>query len=283
MIAECGAQRPARDPAAGATGGLGCDAQWADDFHHALRTLLTGERDGYYAEFGTVADLAKAFHRPFVHDGQYSASASARSARPPRTARPSSSSSSPRTTTRSATAPSATGCRPRPARWPRSARCSRRSRRCCSWARSTASRRRSSSSPTTSTTRSPRRRARAAARVRGLRRLRGEVPDPQDVATFERSKLTRERGPGARDALRATAGAAAASCAGRGRGRRSTSTRTRAGCACAAAAHEIVCNFAAEPRHVPGDRARGRARPRTTARRRWRPRAPAPAGGALLR
>ena len=31
---------------------LGCDAAWADDFHHALRTLLTGERDGYYADFG---------------------------------------------------------------------------------------------------------------------------------------------------------------------------------------------------------------------------------------
>jgi maltooligosyltrehalose trehalohydrolase len=54
-------------------GGLGHDAQWADDFHHALRVLLTGDREGYYADFGTVADLAKAFHRPFVHDGQYSA------------------------------------------------------------------------------------------------------------------------------------------------------------------------------------------------------------------
>jgi maltooligosyltrehalose trehalohydrolase len=53
-------------------GGYGCDAAWADDFHHALRTLLTGDRDGYYAEFGTVAQLAKAFHRPHVHDGQYS-------------------------------------------------------------------------------------------------------------------------------------------------------------------------------------------------------------------
>ncbi|HTN22928.1 MAG TPA: DUF3459 domain-containing protein, partial [Solirubrobacteraceae bacterium] len=53
-------------------GGFGHDAQWADDFHHALRALLTGERDGWYAEFGTVADLAKAYHRPFVHDGGYS-------------------------------------------------------------------------------------------------------------------------------------------------------------------------------------------------------------------
>jgi maltooligosyltrehalose trehalohydrolase len=53
-------------------GGWGHDAQWSDDFHHALRTLLTGERDGYYAEFGEVAQLAKAFDRPFVHDGTWS-------------------------------------------------------------------------------------------------------------------------------------------------------------------------------------------------------------------
>jgi maltooligosyltrehalose trehalohydrolase len=53
-------------------GGYGCDAEWADDFHHALRTLITDERDGYYEEFGSVAQLAKAFHRPHVHDGTYS-------------------------------------------------------------------------------------------------------------------------------------------------------------------------------------------------------------------
>jgi len=39
----------------------GHDAQWADEFHHALHVLLTGERDGYYRDFGTVADLARAF------------------------------------------------------------------------------------------------------------------------------------------------------------------------------------------------------------------------------
>ena len=50
----------------------GCDAAWADDFHHALRVLLTGDREGYYDEFGAVGDLAKAFHRPHVHDGTYS-------------------------------------------------------------------------------------------------------------------------------------------------------------------------------------------------------------------
>ena len=53
-------------------GGWGCDAVWADDFHHALRALLTGDRDGYYAEFGEIGQLAKAYRRPHVHDGDYS-------------------------------------------------------------------------------------------------------------------------------------------------------------------------------------------------------------------
>jgi maltooligosyltrehalose trehalohydrolase len=72
VIAESGLNDPrvVRTPA---LGGWGCDAVWADDFHHALRVLLTGERDAYYAEFGTVADLAKALARPHVHDGTYSA------------------------------------------------------------------------------------------------------------------------------------------------------------------------------------------------------------------
>ncbi|MGH3103705.1 MAG: alpha-amylase family glycosyl hydrolase [Gaiellaceae bacterium] len=41
----------------------GHDAQWSDDFHHALHVLLTGERDGYYAPFGRVAHLARALER----------------------------------------------------------------------------------------------------------------------------------------------------------------------------------------------------------------------------
>ena len=53
-------------------GGWACDAAWADDFHHALRTVLTEDRDGYYADFGRVGQLAKAFHRPHVLDGGYS-------------------------------------------------------------------------------------------------------------------------------------------------------------------------------------------------------------------
>jgi maltooligosyltrehalose trehalohydrolase len=71
VIAESGLNDP-RVMRPRSRGGYGCDAAWADDFHHALRTLVSDERDGYYAEFGTVADLAKAYHRPHVHDGTYS-------------------------------------------------------------------------------------------------------------------------------------------------------------------------------------------------------------------
>jgi maltooligosyltrehalose trehalohydrolase len=53
-------------------GGWACDGAWADDFHHSLRALVTDEREGYYEEFGEVAQLAKAWHRPHVHDGTYS-------------------------------------------------------------------------------------------------------------------------------------------------------------------------------------------------------------------
>ncbi len=54
-------------------GGFGLDAQWSDDFHHALHTLLTGERDGYYSDFGEIEQLARAFTDGFVYSGQYSA------------------------------------------------------------------------------------------------------------------------------------------------------------------------------------------------------------------
>ncbi|MDA8164970.1 MAG: malto-oligosyltrehalose trehalohydrolase [Desulfobacteraceae bacterium] len=55
-----------------ALGGFGLTAQWLDDCHHALHTLLTGERQGYYQDFGTVADLAAALTKGFVYDGRYS-------------------------------------------------------------------------------------------------------------------------------------------------------------------------------------------------------------------
>ena len=52
-------------------GGLGFDAQWNDDFHHALHALLTGERDGYYADFGAVRGSRHARSASgFVYAGQ---------------------------------------------------------------------------------------------------------------------------------------------------------------------------------------------------------------------
>jgi maltooligosyltrehalose trehalohydrolase len=41
-----------------------CDAQWGDELHHAVHVLLTGEQDGYYADYGTVAQVAREFERP---------------------------------------------------------------------------------------------------------------------------------------------------------------------------------------------------------------------------
>lgn len=54
------------------SGGHGLDAQWNDDFHHALHTLLTGEKTGYYQDFGRLGQLGKAFAEGFVYTGEYS-------------------------------------------------------------------------------------------------------------------------------------------------------------------------------------------------------------------
>jgi maltooligosyltrehalose trehalohydrolase len=54
-------------------GGFGLDAQWNDDFHHASHALLTGERFGYYEDFGPFSHLVKAYRDGFVYTGQYSA------------------------------------------------------------------------------------------------------------------------------------------------------------------------------------------------------------------
>jgi maltooligosyltrehalose trehalohydrolase len=53
-------------------GGFGLDAQWADDVHHALHALLTGERQGYYVDFGSLATLCEALTRVYVHAGTHS-------------------------------------------------------------------------------------------------------------------------------------------------------------------------------------------------------------------
>jgi maltooligosyltrehalose trehalohydrolase len=54
-------------------GGHGLDAQWTDDFHHALHTLLIPEATGYYRDFGTAEALAEAFRGGYVYQGQHSA------------------------------------------------------------------------------------------------------------------------------------------------------------------------------------------------------------------
>ncbi|MEZ2440869.1 malto-oligosyltrehalose trehalohydrolase [Chitinophaga sp. RCC_12] len=53
-------------------GGYGLDAQWVDEFHHALHSLLTGEQQGYYEDFGAVSHLARSFENAYVYTGQYS-------------------------------------------------------------------------------------------------------------------------------------------------------------------------------------------------------------------
>ena len=226
VIAESGMNDP-KVVRGAERGGWGCDAAWADDFHHALRVALTGETDGWYEEFADLGTLAKAMHRPHVHDGTL-----LHLPRPPlrraapTTSRPSASSSSPPTTTRSATAPSAIAC---PSRRGRSPRCSR----CLA--------------PFTpmlfqgeeygevapfrffsdhidpeiaEATREGRRREFAAFAAFGE-----EIPDPQDPMTFQRSKLTRRGEPAGlralyRDALALRARAAR----GRAGGHRRTPT-----------------------------------------------------------
>jgi maltooligosyltrehalose trehalohydrolase len=53
-------------------GGLGLDAVWNDDFHHAVHAALTGERTGYYVDFGGLGPVARAWRDRFVHAGAWS-------------------------------------------------------------------------------------------------------------------------------------------------------------------------------------------------------------------
>jgi maltooligosyltrehalose trehalohydrolase len=61
--------RVVREPA---IGGYGIDAQWNDGFHHCVHTLLTGEKTGYYEDYGRYDQLAKAFKKTFVYSWDYS-------------------------------------------------------------------------------------------------------------------------------------------------------------------------------------------------------------------
>ena len=64
---------PRASEAQPSVGGYGFDAQWSDDFHHALYAFLTGERQSYYRDFGSLGQLAKALTSVYVYDSIYSA------------------------------------------------------------------------------------------------------------------------------------------------------------------------------------------------------------------
>ncbi|KJS59350.1 malto-oligosyltrehalose trehalohydrolase [Streptomyces rubellomurinus] len=65
-------------------GGQGIDAQWSDDFHHALHCALTGESHGYYGDFARapLAALAKSLRHGYFHDGTWSTFRGRRHGRP---------------------------------------------------------------------------------------------------------------------------------------------------------------------------------------------------------
>lgn len=53
-------------------GGYGLDGQWVDEFHHALHSLVTGEQDGYYEDFGSTEHLRRSISDGYVYTGQFS-------------------------------------------------------------------------------------------------------------------------------------------------------------------------------------------------------------------
>jgi maltooligosyltrehalose trehalohydrolase len=65
-------------------GGYALDAQWCDDFHHAIHRYFTREMAGYYGDFHGLPDIATAIRAGYVYQGQYSAFRERRHGRPPR-------------------------------------------------------------------------------------------------------------------------------------------------------------------------------------------------------
>jgi maltooligosyltrehalose trehalohydrolase len=65
------------------SGGYGLDMQWSDDFHHAVHAFLTGERRGYYMEYGSAQTLASVLKSPFLTTGQFSPQRGRRHGAPP--------------------------------------------------------------------------------------------------------------------------------------------------------------------------------------------------------
>jgi maltooligosyltrehalose trehalohydrolase len=253
VIAESNANDPATIRPA-AAGGWAVDAQWADDFHHSLRTLLTGEEQGYYADFGTVADLAKAFDRPFVYDGGYSEARRKRVGAPAPDRAPAQfvvcSQNHDQVGNR------ALGDRMPPPARPLAALCTLLSPFTPMLFMGEEY---GEEAPFQFFTDHIEKKIAEATR-KGRRKefeafveFAGEVPDPQDVATFERSKLTRDGDPeiealyrrlfDLRRELGEVEGGGETESVAFDEQARWLRVR-RAG-------HEIVCNFAAEPRRVP--------------------------------
>jgi len=249
VIAESNANDPATIRPA-ADGGWGVDAQWADDFHHSLRTLLTDERQGYYADFGTVADLAKAFDRPFVYDGGYSKVREKRIGAPAPDRAPAQfvvcSQNHDQVGNR------ALGDRMPPRARPLAALCVLLSPFTPMLFMGEEY---GEEAPFQFFTDHIEKKIAEATR-KGRRKefeafveFAGEVPDPQDVATFERSKLTRQENPEIAALYRRLF-----ALRGEMTGEAELSydederwLRVRRG------SHEIVCNFSDEERHVPCD------------------------------
>jgi malto-oligosyltrehalose trehalohydrolase len=71
LVAESDANDP-RLVTSREAGGYGLTAQWSDDFHHAVHAAITGELQGYYGDFGSMAALAKTYTKVFFHDGIWS-------------------------------------------------------------------------------------------------------------------------------------------------------------------------------------------------------------------
>ena len=71
LVAESDRQDP-RTVLPRAAGGAGMSAQWLDDLHHAIHVTVTGEQDGYYADYAGLPDVAGAYVRGFVYDGRWS-------------------------------------------------------------------------------------------------------------------------------------------------------------------------------------------------------------------
>jgi len=64
-------------------GGYGLAASWADEWHHAMHAVITGETSGYYTDFGSLFQLAKALRQAWVYDGEYSVHRDRAHGRPP--------------------------------------------------------------------------------------------------------------------------------------------------------------------------------------------------------